>query len=396
MNLIRRILDRKRLHQDLSDEIEQHLQEKVDDLVENGLSREEALHAARREFGNVLLTEERGREGWRWTAVEDFFSDIRFAFRQLRKSPAFALAGVLTLALGIGANTAVFSVVNAVILRPLSYPQPDRLVSVRSRDMRGTPHPTNLSYPTFFDFRENNRVFDHIVSYRDDEFSLTGIGEAIHVRGYIVSWDLFPMLGVQPALGRGFLPFEENAGERPVILSHDLWKGRFAADPGVIGTAVRIDSRPHTVIGVAPPGFTFPVQNRPVQIWTTLARDASFATFQPVTKQRGAKMLDVMARLKPGVSIEQAQIQMDEVAAALARQYPDTNRNISSTYVRPELENLIADTREPLLIVLGAVGLVLLIACGNIANLLLARTAERAREFALRAAIGAGRARIIR
>jgi len=208
MNWIRQLVSRRQLARDLSDEIRQHIDEKTDELVQRGMSREEARRAARREFGNVTLLEERGREVWRWAILENLVSDIRYGFRQLRKSPAFAAAAILTLALGVGANTAVFSVVNAVILRPLPFSEPDRLVSVQSRDTRGAPHATELSYPTFFDFRTYNRVFEHIVSYRSTEFALTAVGTPVHLTGEIVSWDLFPLLRVQPALGRGFLPEE--------------------------------------------------------------------------------------------------------------------------------------------------------------------------------------------
>ncbi|PYP38733.1 MAG: hypothetical protein DMD48_08740, partial [Gemmatimonadetes bacterium] len=220
-----------------------------------------------------------------------FASALRSGLKRLKQfpappdRPAFALAGILTLALGIGGNTTVFSVVNAVILRPLPYPESDRLVSVQSRDIRGTPHPTDLSYPTFFDFRAENNVFEHIVSYRDSEFTLTGTDQPIHLRGQIVSSDLFPMLHVQPALGRGFLPREEDAAERAVILSHELWRGRLGGDPAIVGTTLMIDGQPHTVVGVAPPRFEFPITQDPAQMWTTVARDAASGTVTPVTKQ---------------------------------------------------------------------------------------------------------------
>jgi putative ABC transport system permease protein len=396
MNWLMRLFSRKQLDRDLADEIREHLEERTDALIAGGLSPEDAAAAARREFGNVTLLEEEARDVWRWALVEKFFADLRYSFRQLHKSPAFTLAAILTLALGIGANTAVFSVVNAVILRPLPYPEPDRLVSVQSRDTRGTPHPTSLSYPNFFDFRKYSHVFEQMVSYHESDFALSGIGMPVHLSGEVVSEGLFSLLKIQPALGRGFLPEEEQARQRVVVLSHSLWKEQFSGDPHVIGRSIILDSQPYTVVGVMPADFVFPIFATKVKIWTTLARYAGADTGTPLTEQRGARLLDVIARLKPGISVEAAHAQMDSIAAALAKQYPDDDKNITSTYVRPELERLTGDTRRPRLILLGAVGLVLLIACANIANLLLARTAEREREFAIRAAIGASRGTVVR
>ena len=396
MNWIRQARKRRQLEQDLAEEIRQHLDETVEALMAEGMARDAAEAQARRDFGNLAITVESGRDVWRWAVIEDLIADLRFALRQLRISPVFALAAIITLAVGIGANTAVFSVVNAVLLRPLPYEEPDRLVVVRSLDVRGTPHPSDLSYPTFFHFRKANEVFDHFVSSRSTTLSLTGSGQPMHLRGQIVSWDLFQMLGVRPVIGRGFLPDEEEPAKWTVVLSYALWHDRFGADTGIVGRVVRIDGRPHRVVGVAPRGFTFPPGNDSVQVWTTLARDADSATSTPVTEQRGARMLNVIARLKPELSIEQARSQMDGVAASLAKEFPDSNRNIPTTLVQPAAEILAGSTRTPLLVLLGTVGLVMLIACANIAGLLLARTSERAREFALRAAIGAGHGRIVR
>jgi putative ABC transport system permease protein len=380
---------------ELARELEQHVGERVEALVAEGMPLPEAERTARRELGNVTLIQERARDVWRHRLLEESWADVRHALRQLRRAPSFATATILTLALGIGANTAVFSLVNAVLLRSLPFPEPERLVAVRSVDTR-SGHLTGLSYPTFFDFRRDNRVFEHIVCYRDDTVTLTGRGEPVQLRAQIVSWDLFPMLRVQPALGRGFLPSEEAPGQRVVVLGHSLWVSRFGGDPEVVGTAVTIDGQPHTVVGVAPAGFNFPIRGRPVQVWTTLGRDASSTAGQPATRQRGARMLEATARLRRGVSLQAAQAGLDTVAAALAAVFPDENGNIARTRVQPELERLVGPARAPLLVLFGAVAVVLLVAAVNVAAMLLARTTDRERELGIRMAIGGSRARVVR
>jgi putative ABC transport system permease protein len=396
MTWIRRLFARGQIEADLAEEIRGHLEEKVDELVARGVAREQAIHQARREFGNVTLIEEQAHDVWRWRWIEDFASDVRFALRQLRKSPVFAAAGALTLAVGIGANTAVFSVVNAVMLRPLPFPEPERLISVWPRSITGPAGPYNVSYPNFFDFRTENSVFEHLVSYRSTPISLTGSAEPLQLRGEIVSWGLFPLLDMLPMLGRGFQPQDEDSGARTIVVSHTLWKTRLGGNPDIIGRSIDLDREPYTVIGVAPPGFNFPVGGEQVQIWTTLAIDARSATVQPATRQRGARMLSVMGRLRDGVSIEQAETQMDRIAASLAEHYPDDNQRYPGVFLQPALDDVTRVARGPLVFLLGAVGLVLLLACANLANLLLSRTAEREREFALRLAIGAARSRIAR
>ena len=386
---------RGRIDRDLADEIELHLEEKVDELMAGGLSRADATSAARRAFGSVTLVREESRDVWRWRSVHDLASDVRYALRQLRRTPSFAAAAILTLAIGIGANSAIFSVVNAVVFRPLPFHQPASLVSVESMSVRGTPHRETLSYFTFFEFRRAG-VFERIACYRDFGATLTGGDLPVQLEGQVVSWDLFDLLGVPPQLGRGFLPSEEAPGARVVVLSHDLWQSQFGGDPGIVGRSIAIDEEPNTVVGVAAKGFSYPIRSRPVQIWTTLARDASSATVQPITEQRGARLLDAVARLSAATPLEQAQARLDAVAAQLAAAHPDTHKNLPATYVRPELERLLGPAREPILILWGAVALVLLIACANIANMLLARTADRQHELGVRMAIGGSRGRIVR
>jgi predicted permease len=395
MNLLRRLLERRRLERDLADEIRQHLDEKVDELVAGGLSREQAVHLAHREFGNDTLVEERGRDVWRWQLVEDAWADVRYAWRQWQRAPAFAIATLVTLALGIGANTFVFSVVNAVVLRPLPFPAADRLVSVQSIDRR-SQSPDGLSYPNYFDFRRNTRTLAHIASYRSADFTLTGRGLPVHLRGQIVSWEFFQTLDVNPALGRAFVPADEQPGARVVVLSHDTWTKHLGADPSIVGQAIVVSGAPHVVAGVAPAGFSYPVEQRPIEMWTTLAHDASAGTRTPVTEQRGARMLDTIARLAPGVSIQQASAEIDGIAGSLMHQFPDQNANVEHADVRSAIDRILGPMRAGVLMLWGTVGLVLLIACANVSNLLVARMADREREFDVRLALGGSRGRIVR
>ena len=321
--------------------------------------------------------------------------DLRYALRQLRKSPGFTIVAVITLALGIGANTAVFSVIDAVMLRPLPYDQPERLIEAESVNTHN-PQPTNISYPDYFDWRSQNRTLEHLVSYHDNLFTLTGLERPVQVDAEIVSWDLLPALGIRPELGRGFAPDEEKAGTRVILISHALWTSQFGADPAIVGRGVRLSGDLYTVIGVMPRSFRFPVNKPRNSVWTTLAVDDDPSDPHPNTSNRGSHFLSVFGRLKPGATVAQADQDLRAIAANLAKQYPKTNTLRDSARAETEVSALIGDTRAALLVVLGAVALVLLIACGNIANLLLARMRERQREIAVRSALGAGRKRIVR
>ena len=257
--------------------------------------------------------------------MNNLIQDIRFGLRMLLKSPSISIIATIALALGIGANTAIFSVVNAVLLRPLPFPDPDSLVAVFETDRERGLQRGSHSYPNFFDLRAQNTVFERVATYRDSNFIMTGRGEPVRLNGCVATADLLPMLGVAPMLGRTFNPDEDKPSQtgRVVILSHALFQNRFGGDPSVLNQSITLDGVSHTVIGVMPPGFEFPIQNDPVELWTTIAADASGK--DPVTDQRGAHFLRVIGRLKPGVTEDQAQAELTTIAARLEQQYPDEN-----------------------------------------------------------------------
>lgn len=329
--------------------------------------------------------------------MRSFLQDVRYGLRMLAKNPGFSAVAILTLALGIGANTTIFSVVNAVLLQPLPFQEPHRLVAVQGVDLRNNEHGRPLSYPDFADFRKENRTLESMAGYTDSGATLTEPGEPIHVHPEAVSFNMFDLLRAKPLLGRTFLPEEDQAGAHVAILSYGLWKKRFGGAEDVAGKSMKMDGQLYTVVGVMPETFQFPIDEEPRDLWTTLSGLMSTSTpgDKPMSEERGAHFLAVLGRLKPGITLQQANADIATIAANLEKQYPGTNRHLSAEF-RPQIEALVGDIKPVLLMVLGAVAFLLLIACANTANLLLARAAGRQREMAIRVSIGAGRSRILR
>ena len=324
------------------------------------------------------------------------WQDLRFALRQLRKSPGFALTTMLTLALGIGATTAIFSLINTVLLRPLPFPEQDRLVWTQQLDKSVAAQgiPESLSYPDFFDWRARNHSFEAMASYRHDSLTLTGSGTPQQLETQVVSSEFFRVLGVNPALGRTFVADDEKPGTHVAVLSHEMWQSTIGGATDIVGRAITLDGISYTVVGVMPKGFEYPIQNPAPALWTTLADDA--VGKRAATSARGADMLSVIARLKPGVTLAQATSDLSLIARNIATQFPDTNKGYTAAIVKPEMENLVGATRPALKVLFAAVVFVLLIASANVAGLMLARASRRRSEIAVRSAMGATRLEIVR
>lgn len=411
MSMLRRIaafFRREDETRGLREEIELHLALRARKLHETGLTAADAGFAARRQFGNPAVYQDQISDLWGWAMWERFFQDLRHGIRMLAKAPGFTAITVLTLALGLGINTAIFSVVNAVMLRPLAYPQPDRLVSLweentKPRDLTNfSSHGaqvgsagagrTTVSVANIADYRKC-AAFEDLASYDSAPVNLTGLGAPQRIAGEAVTWNYFSVLGTMPAQGRSFMPEEDQPGaERVAVVTHAFWQQRLGGASDALGRSILLDGNPYRIVGILPAGFQSPAQiglKEQMEVYRT----ASYPSDLSIA--RGDHDVNVLARLKPGVSLEAARAELQAISASLGRQFPDTNGNIRAA-IAPLRDDLANGVKSALWSLLGASGLIVLIACVNVANLLMVRAAGRRHESSIRMALGAGRLPLMR